>query len=205
LTGLALLAVVLMVAALASGLVERAPISFPMIFLGAQLPAWRTGTRHRQYRSAQRGTGSDRHPRPELRPLFDAVNLRLGEIGRDWIVPVLSLGPGTVLTMLLIAGAAALVIGMPLVQSLLLRAVLPSVDPVVLRDVVRDERVPRAIRRALQTEAGTNDIVVLPLILILATIALGRVGGPGDWLLLLGRLFVLGPLVGVAIGAGRSG
>ena len=32
--GFALMAVVLMVSALASGVVERAPLSFPMIFLG---------------------------------------------------------------------------------------------------------------------------------------------------------------------------
>ena len=33
-TGFALVAIVLTVAGLASGIVERAPISFPMIFLG---------------------------------------------------------------------------------------------------------------------------------------------------------------------------
>jgi hypothetical protein len=32
--GFALIAVVLLVAALASGLIERAPLSYPMIFLG---------------------------------------------------------------------------------------------------------------------------------------------------------------------------
>ena len=34
LTAFALIAVVLLVSALASGLVERAPLSFPMLFLG---------------------------------------------------------------------------------------------------------------------------------------------------------------------------
>ena len=34
LTAFALVAVVLMISALASGLIERAPLSFPMIFLG---------------------------------------------------------------------------------------------------------------------------------------------------------------------------
>ena len=77
---------------------------------------------------------------------------------------------------------------------------LASIDPVVLRDVVRDERVPRSIRQALTTEAGTNDIVVLPILLVLATIALGQTGGTSDWLQLLGRLFILGPLVGAAVG-----
>src|SRR5439155_632528 len=86
------------------------------------------------------------------------------------------------------------------IVSLLLGTVLASIDPVVLRDVVRDERVPRAIRQALTTEAGTNDIVVLPILLVLATIALGQTGGAADWLNLLGRLFILGPLAGAAVG-----
>ncbi len=201
LTGFALMAVVLMLAALASGLVERAPISFPMIFLGLG------------FLLGERGIGL-LHVGPHSAALeaiavlslafvlfLDAVNLRFDEVGKDWVVPILSLGPGTVLTLLLIAAAAALLLGTPPLQSLLLGAVLSPADPVVLRDVVRDERVPRSIRRALQTEAGTNDIVVLPIILVLATIALGHVGGAADWLVLLGQLFVLGPLVGLALGA----
>ena len=77
---------------------------------------------------------------------------------------------------------------------------LASVDPVLLRDVVADERIPRSIRQALQTEAGANDIIVLPIILILARVALGQTGGAAGWVLLLARLFLLGPLAGVAVG-----
>ena len=42
--------------------------------------------------------------------------------------------------------------------------------------------------------------MVLPAILVLATIAIGRVGGMGDWVLLLVQLLVLGPLAGGAVG-----
>ncbi|HEY7062207.1 MAG TPA: cation:proton antiporter [Chloroflexota bacterium] len=201
LTAFGLLAVVLLVAALTSGVVARAPVSFPMIFLGLG------------FLLGERGLGLIRvEPHsPVLEVVavlslsfvlfLDAVNLRFDELGRDWLVPVLALGPGTLLTVGLVAVAGALLLGLSAVQALLLGAILSSVDPVVLRDVVRDERVPRSVRRALQTEAGTNDVVVLPLILVLAMIALGQVGGAADWLLLLVRLFVLGPLAGVAVGA----
>jgi NhaP-type Na+/H+ or K+/H+ antiporter len=113
---------------------------------------------------------------------------------------MLALGPGTLLTVGLVALAAGLIFGLGVVESLLLGAILASIDPVVLRDVVRDDRVPRSIRQALTTEAGTNDIVVLPLILVLSAIALGHTGGATDWLALLSRIFLLGPLAGAAVG-----
>src|SRR5262249_38704942 len=74
---------------------------------------------------------------------------------------------------------------------------------IVLRDVVRDERIPRSVRRTLTIEAGTNDILVLPIVLIAIQIALAA-GGPGEgtgfWLGYLARLLVLSPLVGLAVG-----
>jgi sodium/hydrogen antiporter len=96
---------------------------------------------------------------------------------------------------------AAVLFKLGTVESLLLGAVLASVDPVLLRDVVGDERIPRSIRRALSTEAGTNDIVVLPIVLVLATLAQGKMGGAADWLSLVVKLFLLGPLAGVVIAA----
>lgn len=73
----------------------------------------------------------------------------------------MSLGPGTILIVTGVAGAAYLLLDISVVGALILGTVLASTDPVVLRDAVRDSRVPRAVRRALSVEAGTNDIVVL--------------------------------------------
>src|SRR3712207_8833410 len=61
----------------------------------------------------------------------------------------------------------SLLLGISAVESLLLGTILASTDPVVLRDVVRNERIPRSVRQALNIEAGTNDIVVLPILLVL--------------------------------------
>lgn len=201
LTGIALVALVLSLAALVSGIVERAPVSFPMIFLalGFLLGGPGLGLLH----------VSAHDPVLETIAIvslafvlyLDAVNFRFDELGRGWVVPILALGPGTILTVLFVALAAGLLLELPPLQCLLLGAILASVDPVLLRDVVRDERIPRSIRLALQTEAGTNDIVVLPLILILSAVALGQTGGAADWIGLLVRLFLLGPLAGVVVGA----
>ena len=76
--------------------------------------------------------------------------------------------------------------------------------PVVLRDVVREERIPASVRQALNIEAGTNDIVVLPTLLILIALANDEASGVGGWTLLVVKVLVLGPLIGFAIGAGAA-
>jgi NhaP-type Na+/H+ or K+/H+ antiporter len=93
-----------------------------------------------------------------------------------------------------------LLVGTTPIQSLLLGAILSSTDPVVLRDVLRDERIPRSVRRALGVEAGMNDIVVLPIVLILIAILRADVGGAIEWIRFLAQLLILSPLVGLAVG-----
>lgn len=198
--GFALIAAVLIIAALASGIVERAPLSFPMIFLGLG------------FLLGEGGLGvleMDAH-NPVLEAIaivslalvlfLDAVKLQIDEIRSDWRVPMLSLGPGTLLIIGIVALAAYLLVGVTPVQALLLGAIMSSTDPVVLRDVLRDERIPRSVRRALGVEAGMNDIVVLPIVLILIALLMAEVGGTLEWLRFLGQLLILSPLVGLLVG-----
>ena len=201
---LAIIALVLLIAAIFSGLVERSPISFPMVFLGIGFLIGDHGL------GIIHITPHD----PTLQTIailslsfvlfLDALNLRFDEIGKDWMVPVLSMGPGTLLTIVLISFAALFILRLSLLASFLLGAMLSSVDPVLLRDVVGDERIPRSIRQSLKIEAGTNDIIVLPILLVLAAIAAGQTGTPGSWVVLLVRLFLLGPLVGGLVGGGSA-
>jgi NhaP-type Na+/H+ or K+/H+ antiporter len=198
--GFALLAIVLMVSALASGIVERAPLSFPMIFLGLGLLC------------GERGLGllllDVHHPALEIIAtlslalvlFLDAVNMQVDELRHDWLVPILALGPGSLLTIGGIAAAASLLLGMSPVYALLLGAILSSTDPVVLRDVLRNEQIPRSVRRALGIEAGMNDLVVLPIVLILIAVLKAEVGGMLEWLRFLAQLLLLSPLAGLAVG-----
>jgi sodium/hydrogen antiporter len=198
--GMGIIALVLIVAALASGLVERAPLSFPIIFLG--LGFFLGGG----------GVGLltlDAHS-PTLEAIalvslalvlfLDAVNLKLDELRSDWYVPVLTLGPGTLLVILGVAGAAYGLVGVTPLQALLLGAILASTDPVVLRDIIRDERIPRSVRQALSVEAGMNDIVVLPIVLVLIALLNADGGGAIDWVMFLLRILVLSPAIGLAVG-----
>lgn len=203
-TGFALVAVVLTVAGLASGIVERAPISFPIIFLGLGFVLGERG-----FGVLQIG------PDDALLETVATVTLamvlcleavRIGNIGMGGagFVPVLSLGPGTVITVSVIAVASYFLLGVSVVVALLLGTILASTDPVVLRDVVREERVPSSVRQALNIEAGTNDLVVLPTLLILIALANSEASGAAGWAVLVGEVLVLGPVIGFAIGAGAA-
>ena len=200
LTIFALIGVVLTVSTLASGLVERAPLSFPILFLGLGFVL------------GPRGIGlvrvSAHDPMLEAVAIIslifvlflDAIKLQPNEFRKGWFVPVLVLGPGTLLTIAGVATASWVLLRTDLVQSLLLGAILASTDPVVLRDVLRNPKIPRSVRQTLGIEAGTNDLVVLPIVLVLIAIARGRMGGASDWLTFTGQVFVLGPVVGFAVG-----
>ncbi|HTE71292.1 MAG TPA: cation:proton antiporter [Actinomycetes bacterium] len=203
-TAFAVIAGVLVVSALAAGLVERAPLSFPMLFLGL---GFLIGDRGLELISI----GLDNQVLTVVAVValalvlfLDAVNLEFTELRRDWLAPFLVLGPSTLLVAGLLAWAAALLLDLPAVLALLLGTILASTDPVVLRDVLRDTRLPRSVRRALSVEAGTNDLVVLPILLVLIAITHADLGGPTEWLIFLGQLFVLGPAAGFAVGAAGS-
>ncbi|MGH7822038.1 MAG: cation:proton antiporter, partial [Candidatus Binatia bacterium] len=201
LTVFALVGMVITLSALASGVVERTPLSFPMIFLALGALLGEAGL----------GVLSIAPEDPTLEAIavlnlslvlfLDALKLRFDGGRREWLVPALALGPGTLLVIALTAFAAWALVGATPLEALLFGAILSSTDPIVLRDVIRDERIPRSVRRALSIEAGTNDLVVLPILLLLIALSLGRLGGASEWAAFLGRVFLIGPLAGLAVGA----
>ncbi len=203
-TGFALVAIVLTVAGLASGFVDRAPLSFPIIFLGLG------------FLLGHRGLGIlDIGAENTLLEVVATITLamvlcleavRIGNIGMGGagFVPILSLGPGTIIIVAVVAGSAYFLFDISVVGALLLGTILASTDPVVLRDVVREERIPSSVRQALNIEAGTNDIVVLPTLLILIALANAEASGIAGWAVLVGEVLLLGPIIGFAIGAGAA-
>ena len=135
---------------------------------------------------------------------LDAVRLQVEELGRRWLIPALILGPGTGLIIVFGAGAMTLLLGFGWVLACAGGAILASTDPVVLREIVRDERIPRSVRQVLKMEAGMNDIVVLPVVLVLIAVALGEVGDAIGWTTFIAKLVLLGPIIGFGIGAAGS-
>lgn len=198
-SGFGLIGTILVVSALVAGLVDRGPVSFPMIFMGLGLLLGGGSLGVLEVETHDPALEVIATLTLALVLFMDALTLESGQSKKDWLIPALVMGPGTLIVILVVAGASHLLLGVPPVIAFLLGAVLASTDAVVLRDVVRDTRVPRAVRRILSVEAGTNDIIVLPLVLVLIALARGSLSG-GDWALIALKIFVIGPAIGFAIG-----
>lgn len=198
--GFGVLALILLLSALVAGLVERAPISFPIVFLLIGVALGPVG--------AALVPADPRSPLLQVVGILtlslilflDGINLETAEKRRDLVVPLLTLGPGTLLVGAMTAGAAYFLLHLSLPLAVLVGAILASTDPVVLRDVLRDARIPTPVRQALRIESGANDVVVLPIILVTLAVATHRVGDTEEWIVFLVKLLLVGPALGAVIG-----
>jgi NhaP-type Na+/H+ or K+/H+ antiporter len=151
LVGFALIAVVLIIAGLASGLVERAPLSFPIIFLGLGFLLGEHGLGFLEF--GPESASLEAVATLTLAMVLCLEAVRIGNIGMGGagFVPILSLGPGTVVIVAVIAAGSFFLLDVSVIEALLLGTILASTDPVVLRDVVREERIPSSVRQARTT------------------------------------------------------
>lgn len=194
---LGVIGLVIVFAALLSRAMERGPFSSAIFFVAIGLALGQTGLMRLPVDSEQVvliGVLT-----LTLTLFTDAVKMQTEQLKQDWPASMAVLGPGTILTALGIAAAGRWLLGLDLVPALLLGAVLCSTDPVLLRDVLRDRRTPQAVRQILSVESGMNDAVALPAILILIALAGGRLHSAGSWLGFVLPVFVLSPLIGVAV------
>ena len=198
---IALIGIVIVVASLASGIIER--VGFPLVgaflLLGAALGP--SG-----FRLVDIQLGS-----PELQVLAtlglalvlfsDAVSVDTRDVWQRRNLVMAVLGPGTLVPAAIIAGTAMWLLDLPLAAAAILGASIASTDPVLLRTVLRAGKLPPTARVALRLESGMNDVVLLPIVVI-ATVALRDAGA------MTGRdlgghlvgLFLLGPALGATIG-----
>ncbi|HEX5498523.1 MAG TPA: cation:proton antiporter [Thermomicrobiales bacterium] len=191
--------VVIVVSGIVSGVIDRAPVSQVLVFVALGFLLGPSGF----------GAFDLTLTSPVVQGLAvisltlvlftDAITINLGQLRSNWVPPALALGPGAIVTVVVIALAAVLLFGLPAPLALLVGAILASTDAVLLRDLTRDSRIPLAVRHTLSVEAGANDLIVLPLVLSLAAAASGAGRGAGDWLRFLVGLIVLAPLVGIVI------
>ena len=197
---LALTGVVILVSAVASGLLERRGVSLVLIFLAIGLLAGPHGLNIAHF-----DIGS---PMLQLvatvsltMVLFaDAVSVQPAEMRTHGRLAALILGPGTIAAAALIALTAWQLLGVSGAGAAMIGAALASTDPVLLRAVLRNPKVPTAVRQALRMESGLNDAVLLPVILIAMTVAAGEGAGVREYAGTLARLLLLGPAAGALIG-----
>lgn len=198
--GFALIAIVLLATPLISGFVDRSPLSFAFLFLLLGLVIGEGALGLIELDSHSLVLEIVATLTLSLVLFLDAVKLQLDELRRRWLVPVLVLGPGTLIIIVVGAGSITWLIGLPVLVAFMGGAILASTDPVVLREVIRDTRIPRSIRQALRIEAGMNDVVVLPTILILIAVATSASSSLGEWSSFLAKLLLLGPALGFVVG-----
>ena len=198
----ALIGIVILVASLLSGVVERTGIPQVAIFLllGAVLGPFGLGVFDLGLES------------PALHAIAtlglvlvlfsDAISIDLKEVRRNARLALLLLGPGSLIPALLIAVASRVLLGLHWAAAAIVGASLASTDPVLLRGLLRRQDVPAQARLALRLESGMNDVVLLPVV-VLSMLFLRAPGAAAEHAS-AGRLglglFILGPGAGVLIG-----
>jgi sodium/hydrogen antiporter len=196
---LALVGVVIVVAALLSGVVDRFRVPQVAMFLalGAALGPFGLGLIDFSLTSpVLEGIATI----GLVLVLFsDAIAVDPRQVREQARLAALLLGPGTASTAGLVALAAWSLLGLTPLLAVMLGAALASTDPVMMRGLLRGESVPAAARQALRLESGLNDLLLLPIVLLAVALA-----GGAPSALHMGRqavgLLLLGPGAGVLVG-----
>jgi sodium/hydrogen antiporter len=136
----------------------------------------------------------------------DALSLNLSEVRRHRLLAALVIGPGTLVSAVLIGLLSFWLLGLNAAESMILGAALASTDPVLLRGVLRRPGLNAPVRQALRLESGMNDAVLLPMVLVGITI-LGqghRLTGT-EWAHHGLVILILSPAAGVVVGVAAVG
>src|SRR4029453_7889033 len=153
---LALVGLVIIIAALLSGLIDRSDLPQVAVFLalGAVLGPAGLGLLNVTLQSPIVVVAT----LSLVLVLFtDAVSLSLAEIRRNGRLAFLVLGPGTLLTAAMVALVGWLLLGLAPAAAVILGAALASTDPIMLRGLIRRPGLAEPVRLALRLESGLND------------------------------------------------
>ena len=157
---------------LVSGKLERSAVTAPMAYVLFGLAASREGLDLVEV-TVEHGSIHALAEITLVLVLFgDAARIDLRLLFREHDLPVRLLGFGMPMTILL--GAALSVVlfpGLGFFQAAVLAAILAPTDAALGQAVVNCEEVPVRIRQTLNVESGLNDGIVLPVLLVLLSLA----------------------------------
>ena len=196
----ALVGLVILVASLASGVIERLGIPAVAVFLLLGTALGPHGLKLLDFGLDSATLGSIATLSLVLVLFTDAVSVNLTQLRTHIGIAAVVLGPGTLLTAAITALAAWKILGLEPAFAAILGAALSSTDPVMMRGLLRLPEVPAAARFALRIESGLNDVVTLPIVLVAIAVLVAQ-GAPAmaPTLRVLSSVFLLGPLAGVAV------
>jgi NhaP-type Na+/H+ or K+/H+ antiporter len=198
---LALIGAVIVISALLSGLIERSgvPQVGVLLALGAVLGPYGLGLIDPRLDSPALHAVATLSLALVL--FTDALSLDVAQVRQHLRLTQLVVGPGTVLSAVLVTLAARFLLGLGWPAAAILGAALASTDPVLLRGLLRRPDLPSSARLALRLESGLNDAVLLPIVLVaMAFLDQRSPADPAGWARMGLQLFVLGPGAGVAVG-----
>jgi NhaP-type Na+/H+ or K+/H+ antiporter len=133
----------------------------------------------------------------------DAVRIDLGELRKEYKLPLRLLGIGLPVMIVLGTGVAALVLPqIGLVGAALVATMLAPTDAALGEAVVSDRRLPVRLRQGLNVESGLNDGLSVPVFLVLLAISAEQQWHLGSLVGELGRQIGYGVLGGVVCGGG---
>ncbi|MGH7538113.1 MAG: cation:proton antiporter, partial [Gemmatimonadales bacterium] len=158
---LALVGVVIIVAALLSGLADRVRLPQVALFLALGAALGPAGLDLVDFALTSPVLQSIATLALVLVLFTDAVAVDLRAVRANARLAFLVLGPGTLLTALLLTVAAWVVLDLPPALAAVLGAALASTDPVMVRGLLRGPDLPDDARLALRLESGLNDLVLL--------------------------------------------
>jgi sodium/hydrogen antiporter len=131
----------------------------------------------------------------------DAVRLDLREVREHSHLALIMVGPGTLLSAALISLAGWQLLGLQPIAAVILGAALASTDPILLRGMLRNSGLGNNARLALRLEGGMNDVSLLPVVIVAVVLWQSTVAVPiQEWAAIGISLFILGPGAGIMIG-----
>jgi sodium/hydrogen antiporter len=205
-TGLAVVAAVVLAYSLVSRRLELSAISAPMVFVAAGIVAGPDALGLVEL-EATHGTAFHIAELTLALLLFaDAARIDLRSLRREADLPGRLLGIGMPLTILLgMAAGAVLLTELEFWEAAIVAAVLAPTDAALGQAVVSTSAVPARIREALSVESGLNDGLSVPFLALFLAIAVDQtVPAASDWLGFAAEQIVLGALIGAAVGGGGA-
>jgi sodium/hydrogen antiporter len=197
---LALVGAVIIIAALLSGLIERSGLPQVAVFLALGALLGPVGLSLLDVRLNSEILGVVATLSLMLVLFTDAVSLDLKEVRQHAALALRVLGPGTILSAMLMAIAGKYLLELSWPSASMLGAALASTDPVMLRGFLRRRELPAAARQALRLESGLNDAVLLPIVFIAMAFLNQQAFTGRDWARMGLNMFLLGPGAGIAVG-----
>lgn len=135
--------------------------------------------------------------------LFDGGrHIELKGIGQVWITLSILSVPGVLITAVIVGATAHFLLGLPIIYSLLIGAIIAPTDPATLIPIFKQVKVKKRVRETVESESAFNDatasILTTTIVAVIAgTHAVSAMSSILDFLKSAGGGIVIGAVIGL--------